>query len=280
MKLYIHVQHGLCNRLRAIMSGLLLSKISKRELVLIWEKDCHCDCYFYDLFENSGFKVFDSIKEINFENVFVYNYMENEENPAKTKRINYYIQKDIYIKTAYVLEHFQLSWENENIMFNKLLIKSDVLEKIKEYERKFEINKCIGFHIRSQIPSNNNKFDNSNNWNKDSHEKIIYWRNISSLNKFVQLIDRLYKRNSNLNFFISTDEENNIKILKEKFGNRILVVERNVFDRSKEQIQYALIDLYLLSKCKDIFGSYWSSFSEVAHRISGKQEINYSGVNF
>lgn len=280
-KLFLHVQHGLCNRIRALLSGLLLSKISKRKFVLIWEKDYHCDCYFNDLFDRSGFDVYSSTDILNDNNnIFIYNYMENEDNPAKTKKINYNLPTDIYIKTAYVLVHPELKWKEENKIFKKLIIKKDIYRKIVEFKKKFNIKNCLGIHIRSQLPSEQNEYDHPQNWKKDSHEKILHWRSLSSLDRFMALLDKLMKRKSLVIFFVATDEEKNIKILQEKYKERIYFVNRTVFDRSKEQIQYALIDLILLSNCHEIFGSYWSSFSEVAHRLSGKEKISYSGIDF
>lgn len=280
MKLYLHTQHGLCNRLRALLSGMLLAQISGRELVLIWENDCHCECIFSDLFDNSGFEVYNSINEImDWEDIYVYNYMENEDNPAKTRRINYNIKKDLYIKTAYVLENYELNWKDENEMFKKLVIKGEINKKIDDYARLFGISGCVGFHIRSQMPNQKNKFDSNENWKKESHEKIVHWRKMSSYSRFSLVIDKILKRKL-IPIFIATDEKENIIKLKQKYSNNIYYVEREVFDRSKEEIQYALIDLVLLSRCREIYGSYWSSFSEVAHRLSGKKEINYSGINF
>ena len=48
------------------------------------------------------------------------------------------------------------------------------------------------------------------------------------------------------------------------YGNdKIKILERNNYDRSKEQLYYALADIILLSRCKQFYGSTWSSFSEL-----------------
>ncbi len=59
----------------------------------------------------------------------------------------------------------------------------------------------------------------------------------------------------------------------------IIYVKRNCYDRSQAQIQTALIDMLLLSKTKVIWGSNWSSFTEIAHRIGG-QQLRLAGVDF
>jgi hypothetical protein len=54
-----------------------------------------------------------------------------------------------------------------------------------------------------------------------------------------------------------------------------------VYDRSEEQIKYALADALLLSKAQKLLGSTWSSFSELAMRMSNTfSTIEMSGRDF
>ena len=77
-KLYIDAQHGLGNRLRAIGSAAAIAKNEGYELVIVWEPDEHCNCYFHDLFEYDGPVIDSSFKKINNNNIKLYNYMEIE----------------------------------------------------------------------------------------------------------------------------------------------------------------------------------------------------------
>ena len=66
-------------------------------------------------------------------------------------------------------------------------------------------------------------------------------------------------------FFLSTDDPKEEALLKERFGNRIIINPKTSIDRNNPiAIQEALLDLYSLSRCRKIYGSYYSSFSDVA----------------
>ena len=77
-KFFIDAQHGLGNRLRAIGSAAAIADHQGYELVIVWEPDEHCNCYFHDLFDYSGAVIDSSFKTINEDNMSVYNYMEIE----------------------------------------------------------------------------------------------------------------------------------------------------------------------------------------------------------
>ena len=56
----------------------------------------------------------------------------------------------------------------------------------------------------------------------------------------------------------------NYKKLIDIYGNdTIKFLHRDLFDRSLEQKYYAIADIILLSKCKQFYGSTYSSFSEM-----------------
>ena len=56
---------------------------------------------------------------------------------------------------------------------------------------------------------------------------------------------------------------------------------RSLFDRSKEQLYYALADAILLSRAPRLLGSTWSSFSELAMRLAPqKMVVEMSGTDF
>ena len=72
-----------------------------------------------------------------------------------------------------------------------------------------------------------------------------------------------------------------VSVFQQNFGARLTFLKRSTFDRSKDQLQYALADAILLSQCNRLIGSTWSSFSELAQRLSkGYSSIDMSGVDF
>lgn len=68
---------------------------------------------------------------------------------------------------------------------------------------------------------------------------------------------------------LATDDPAIEYAIKERFPDRV-VVRPKVFARDKAAgVRDALVDLLLLSRCRRILGSHWSSFSETAAEIGG-----------
>jgi hypothetical protein len=71
---------------------------------------------------------------------------------------------------------------------------------------------------------------------------------------------------------LATDDAQEEKLLKNRYGSRI-ITHQKVLDRSSLQgIKDAMVDLYTLSATDAIWGSYWSSFSDMAATIGNKKK--------
>jgi hypothetical protein len=72
-------------------------------------------------------------------------------------------------------------------------------------------------------------------------------------------------------FFLATDSPEEEKRLRQVFPHGKIVTHRARTLRRDcpEGIEDALVDLYCLSNCDKLIGSYWSSFSETAYQIRG-----------
>lgn len=279
-KLYIDAQHGLGNRLRAIASGAAIAEATDRELVIVWEPDHHCECRFSDLFEYEG-KVIEKsfIKEAIRNGSLIYNYMEIEENSNKDELIKIEANKDVYVRSAYVLNSEYTNWTNENIFLQNLIPTKQVLDLIEP----FNVSNCIGAHVRMEAGKglDHNTYDSVENWTEDGHEQLHFWREKSHYSHFIKRIDQLFKENPNSRLFLATDLPETYQVFENCYGDKLSYLKRNVYDRSKEQIIYALADVILLSKCERLLGSTWSSFSELAMRLSKTySKIEMSGNDF
>ena len=97
----------------------------------------------------------------------------------------------------------------------------------------------------------------------------------STLDIFTKIIQEELLKDGNANFFVCSDTHETLKDLKLKFGDKILSNEIESYDRNnKNAISDALIDLYCLAATRKIYGSYFSSFSQVAADIGSVQEIS------
>jgi hypothetical protein len=94
-------------------------------------------------------------------------------------------------------------------------------------------------------------------------------------------IDRLVTEQPDLKLFLAADMPATYQVFAEKYGDRLSYLPRTRFDRSSEQMRYALADAILLSRCHRLLGSTWSSFSELAQRLSTTLgRIEMSGTDF
>jgi hypothetical protein len=94
-------------------------------------------------------------------------------------------------------------------------------------------------------------------------------------------LDALIKENRANSVFIAADKPETYKEFLQTYGDRVTYLKRDLYDRSSEQLIYALADALLLGKAPLLLGSSWSSFSEIAMRMSNnKITVEMSGKDF
>ena len=93
----------------------------------------------------------------------------------------------------------------------------------------------------------------------------------SPLELFLEKINFEVSENENVNFFLSTDDLNVEERIISEFGNKIITHKKEFSRQTVAGMQDAVVDMFCLSKTAVIYGSYWSSFSEISARIG---EIN------
>jgi hypothetical protein len=277
-RLYVDAQHGLGNRLRAYASAAAIAKRTGRELVLLWAPDHHCDCRFADLFQ-SDVAVIESPDDVPTKGVRRYSYMELEPGARKDEPIDLETNDDVLVRSAYVLKHPASQWDSENAELRALRPSAAVADLVASVS----VTGCIGAHVRMEAGKglDHNSYDSSANWSQQSHEDIQFWRGKSHFSAFIRRIDALFSQQPERGLFLATDLPETYEVFKRRYGDRLRFLPRQVYDRSREQILYALADAMLLSRCEMLLGSTWSSFSELAMRLSTKySRIEMSGKDF
>jgi len=279
-KLFLDAQHGLGNRLRAIGSAAAIAEKDGRELVIVWQPDHHCDCRLGDLFDYDGALIEENfIADAQADGLSVYNYMEAEAGSQKDAVIEPKQGRDIYIRSAYPLNSPVTSWRAENI-FLKTLVPTDKILGLMTGVRR---NNTLGVHIRMEGGKglDYHSYERPENWTKEGHTLLHYWRGKSHFSHFMKRLDDLIVTGAAETVFLATDRAETYREFTACYADRVAVLERPVLDRSKSQIQYALADVLLLCECKRFLGSTWSSFSELVRRLSDKFEtVEMSGRDF
>jgi hypothetical protein len=250
----IKTEYGLGNRLRALASAYSIAKKTNKKLYLIWIPDFHCDCNFNDLFSNN-IHIINDLSIINTNDFDIYDYIVD-----KNKYINIDTSKNIFITSNCILNN-----EYRVCYFNEFLLSLDPVDEIKKIIFENDYSNCIGMHIRMDGGENyqTNQAELGSNW-KDEEISLMYkYRNLSHIDNFIIQINNEINKDSNAKFFIATDLKFNYDKLINIYGDKIKYIKRDLYDRSLKQLYYAFADIYILSKCKKFYGSYWSSFTEL-----------------
>lgn len=252
--LILRADSGLCNRLRAIGSSIRLARECGASLTVEWYRCpirrwaglCGMRVGFGDLFEPiAGVPVQERIK---VRNDFPWNAKRwNAKNPqfyGEERRAQFVeeVKSDPsvmrYLRTCHDFYH------NED--WSWMRPRTEILDGVDTVSGLFGGN-CIGIHIRRT----------------DNRAAIA----ASPLSLFTDKMDAEVKQNDSVRFFLSTDDADTRMELKRRYGDRLIfcanVAPRYTIKGEKD----ALVDLLLLSRTKRIYGSYWSSFSQVAAQI-------------
>lgn len=96
----------------------------------------------------------------------------------------------------------------------------------------------------------------------------------SPINLFIEKMEYELVQDKNVLFYVATDDNMVRNILVDKFRKNIILQREMEYSRNNYNgMMCALTDLINLSNCKKIYGSYWSSFSEVAAAIGNIELI-------
>lgn len=260
---------GLANRMRVVASALSASKESINKLVIIWNLNTELNCDFNTLFE--------SIPGVEFrENNINYKFLHRSNQAHYYKRIKAKVRNKILGIDYCVTEGdvkdkdfnkkiVQIITNNRNVHIATNHEFGSGKKDYKVFSPKKEIQKIIdnltfrftkstiGLHIRQ------------------TDNKIAI--DSSPIELFKNIINEELAKNSETLFFLATDSLVIQEELISKFGDKIIVYPKEWTRSSKQGIIDAVVDMYCLSKTKLIYGSYWTSFSDVAALLGGIEKI-------
>lgn len=262
--LYVQPTSGLCNRLRAIQSAYELSQRTGQELVVVWKCDggmnIPAECIFniktnpkiITFKYNSSCKFLYILKRLRFE-AFQF-FMKHR------KDFLFLTDKDV----CKILE------ESNRTEFQKI-IKKHKNVYIQTFSDLTEIKKCDLFIPSEQVLSRVSEVKSYCNIDKDTigvhirrtdnKESILH----SPTQLFEQKMTEELKRNPKTKFYLATDSYEEEQKLAAKFGSAIMTFKNKDTSRTTFQGQIdAYAELLILSQCKELWGSYFSSFSDIA----------------
>ena len=225
--------------MRSIASAIALSEAYNEKLEILWQLDRGLNCDFSELFEEISNTKITSFKRWSMKHFFLWVKMRlscqvfseiNSWNFAERRK-----KRNIYIVTPHQFV--------KNIDYSKFVPLKSHLEKVEKILN--GATDFVGIHIR--------RTDNEKSIQNSPTELFI--------NK---ISDRLSEK-PETKFFLATDSSEEENMLKNLFPNSIITQNDKDLSRNSVQgIKDAVVDLICLSYSSEIWGSYWSSFSEVA----------------
>ena len=279
-KFYIDAQFGLGNRLRAIASAAAIAKDTDRELVIVWQPDIHCECRFEDLFEYKGAVLSKSFSgDARKLGMPFVSRMELDEGYAPEAPLPLKHGEDVYVRSAYDLGTFDQSRSVADQFLQGLQPTGLIKDLVESVRRPND----IAIHIRmvggkgfEHLP-----FESTDICSKESFERITHWRQECHYSRFMSRLDELTREGLADRVFLAADQDSTYEAFNARYGDRIACLPRALYDRSAEQIKYALADMYLLGFAPVLLGSGFSSFTELAKRLSTRNErVETAGKDF
>ena len=179
------------------------------------------------------------------------NYADEVIDPAKDDSRREFCRKieDALIegKTVYLATGNYLGEYTDISFFSPI---ESILQNVEKCLTLFEKGHSYGLHIRRT----------DNEWSI-KHSPIELFEN---------KINEIIKQDTRAKFYLATDDQETANLMTAKYGKHIVYKEKELTRKSENGIKEAVADMWILGHMDTIYGSYWSSFSEVASWINNK----------
>lgn len=254
---------GLANRMRAIDSAIALAEDTNHELQIIWFKDKGLNCKFHDLFQSFQLPGV-SIKEADSLDLLLNDRPRKKNLHLPSIFLSIQYDDKLYEKDVTDLFYLQFDFKQWVLNHKNVWIASYIyFYPIKATKRRYHI-----FQPTLELEAEINK--RCAQWNKPTiGVHIRRTDNIDSIQQsptelFIRHMEQALVQNPDTSFYLATDSEKEKELLIAHFGERIQTSPYPASRNTKEGVQEGLVELYTLSRTKQIFGSSNSSYTDAA----------------
>lgn len=231
--LHLQVCAGFANRLRALVSGICFAQKYNLNLVIHWfPKSPECACRFSTVLDPETLPK--TVKVVP-EDIYMAQEVLSQEDCMRAYT-NWNKTSDLEWK-SYGIFYYDESWEKHLRSIKPTRL---VKELVDRRCASVDWSNAIGVHIRRTD-------------NKKSIEG-------SPLEKFLQKM----QDNKTAFYVMATDDTKVREELTLEFGDRCVFPSTVLSRKTEEGMIHGVADFLALSKCSEIWGSYASSFSEIA----------------
>lgn len=256
--------NGLGNRLRTIGSLQEIARKTGHKLFVVWSKEFDLNAKFSDLFEPMDDFSYVDIKINKWTRNFLSHYF-------LYSRITK-LFRALIVSAGYIQSHSEIEIIDD-FKRHKLILIRTCYEFTKQYSLdSFCFNNLI--KQKSIIVKNNICCENLIGIHIRRGDHVIS-SEYSSYELFEKYIKRIREEKPETFFYIASDSMTEKERLRRKYGFSIITQSVASFDRgTKEGMMESAIELYNLSCCRFVVGSFTSTFSEMAAKLGhSKLEI-------
>ena len=258
---------GLANRMRAVASGMALAKDAGREAGVAWMTDWALNAPFHRLFEPLPASMGSCC-------------VEDVRGWAKRCLLDRPRRKNLYLPRLF-----------QKLMFRSCLYEERMAERIRSHFDFLDwarrgggyVASCYTFYpypdgavkelfvplpeIREEVERRVSAFS--------AHTIGVHVRrtdNVASIKEsplelFYEQIDRERAAHADLKVYLATDSEEVKRQMRLRYGDMILLASQQARRDSVEGIKDGVAEMYTLARTRRIYGSYGSSYSEMAAEI-------------
>jgi hypothetical protein len=245
---------GLCNRMRAMASGVRMSEKLGGTCTIYWAKKPECLAGFEELFQplQSPNMVVRSLRPLQMhlavsrkKNLYFPGIIRNKKYDTqliwKKEQLDESVFQQIKGEKIFILSGYSLTAHYPlHELFKPL---PELNDRIQAISQQFSPN-TIGIHIRR----------GDNQQSIQHHPSSDYFRFMDA--ELNQCPDAL--------FYLATDSESLKNQMQKRYGKNLLCMEGQLRRDSLQGMKDAVVDLWCLSATSRIIGSYFSSYSDLA----------------
>ncbi len=277
-KLIINPIGGLANRMRTLAGGLTMASELGLDYKVIWLKNWEIAAGYEDIFELP-----ECLKD-------------KIEMPSKTKYEFFFSiprKRNLWI-SGLTLRRFELVLYDSKVPLTSILSREDSDEELNRIVRQATIGgkscyiqggtNIYGFSpdfyrdlfiLRGKLQMKVNEVlavlgDSPIGVHIRRTDNIMSIEH-SPLSLFESEIEKIVQKNPSQMFYLATDSDEVKRVLKDRFGTNLVTSENSARRDTREGIEDAAVEMFVLSKTSKIIGSYYSSFSEAAALLGGCQ---------
>ncbi len=274
-QIVVEPRGGLANRLIVLHSTIELARDWNADVIRIrWVNNEECGCDFTDIFDGIAYEY------------TVNNICQTQSRYTELVRQHHYfgLLKKVYERITYKLfwkihekssldvSHNIVSKEERTAYLKSIKTSTVYARTHRDYYGRYD---CEGVFFSRGLLDSIDKFKCIYPYYIAMH--IRRTDNVTAISKsptdlFFDKVQELVRSDALVKIYLATDDENIFKEMVAKYPDNIILKNVEVSRGSKKGMQDAALEFLLLANAKKLYGSFYSSYSSVAH-IYGKNEF-------